>query len=102
MESAGERGDSVYLRGFGDYERSSLKLTAAAQSGVGHIAYRTHSPEALARRVAAFEATGVEGEWLAGDLGHGARTASSIPTATASSCSTSPSGMSRPPSCGRR
>jgi catechol 2,3-dioxygenase len=24
MEVAGESGDSVYLRGFGDYERSSL------------------------------------------------------------------------------
>ena len=48
MEVAGESGDSVYLRGFGDYERSSLKLTAPQQAGVGHIAYRTHSPEALA------------------------------------------------------
>ena len=27
MEVAGERGDSVYLRCFGDYETSSLKLT---------------------------------------------------------------------------
>ena len=71
MESAGERGDSVYLRGFGDYERSSLKLTHAAQAGVGHIAYRTHSPEALGRRVAALEANGVAGEWHEGDLGHG-------------------------------
>ena len=33
MEIAGESGDSVYLRGFGDYERSSLKLTAAEQAG---------------------------------------------------------------------
>ena len=72
MEVAGERGDSVYLRGFGDYERSSLKLTAAAQAGVGHLAYRTHSAEALERRVAALEAAGVEGAWLDGDLGHGA------------------------------
>jgi catechol 2,3-dioxygenase len=71
MEVAGEQGDSVYLRGFGDYERSSLKLTAAAQSGIGHIAYRAHSPEALARRVAALEAAGVPGEWTEGDLGHG-------------------------------
>ena len=71
MESAGASGGSVYLRGFGDYERSSLKLTQAAQAGVGHIAYRTHSPEALARRVAALEANGVAGEWLEGDLGHG-------------------------------
>ena len=71
MEISGEKGDSVYLRGFGDYERASLKLTAGEQAGVGHIAYRTHSPEALQRRVAALEAAGVGGEWLDGDLGHG-------------------------------
>jgi catechol 2,3-dioxygenase len=72
MEVAGEQGDSVYLRGFGDYERSSLKLTHSEQPGVGHIAYRTFSPEALARRVSALETAGVEGAWLDGDLGHGA------------------------------
>jgi catechol 2,3-dioxygenase len=69
MEVAGESGDSVYLRGFGDYERASLKLTAAAQAGVGHLAYRTMSPEALERRVEALEGAG---EWHDGDLGHGA------------------------------
>ena len=72
MEIAGEGGDSVYLRCFGDYERSSLKLTASEQAGVGHLAYRTHSVEALDRRVAALDAAGVAGEWLEGDLGHGA------------------------------
>ncbi len=72
MEVAGEDGDSVYLRAFGDYERSSLKLTASEQAGVGHIAYRTFSPEALGRRVEALEAAGAGGEWLDGDLGHGA------------------------------
>jgi catechol 2,3-dioxygenase len=72
MEVAGESGDSVYLRGFGDYERSSLKLTEAPQPGVGHIAYRAVSPEALQRRVDALEASGADGEWIDGDLGHGA------------------------------
>jgi catechol 2,3-dioxygenase len=71
MEISGESGDSVYLRGFGDYERSSLKLTASPQSGVGHLAYRTYSPEALERRVAALEAGGIAGEWSDGDVGHG-------------------------------
>lgn len=71
MEIAGRLGDSFYLRGFGDYERSSLKLTASEQAGVGHVAYRTHSLEALARRVAVLEAAGVDGAWLDGDVGHG-------------------------------
>ena len=71
MEIAGENGDSVYLRGFGDYERSSLKLTASEQAGVGHIAYRTYSAEALERRVKVLEAAGAQGAWLEGDLGHG-------------------------------
>jgi catechol 2,3-dioxygenase len=71
MEIAGTQGDSVYLRGFGDYERASLKLTAAGQAGIGHVAYRTHSVEALERRVDALEAAGAEGAWVDGDLGHG-------------------------------
>ena len=71
MEVAGESGGSVYLRGFVDYERSSLKLTEAARAGVGHLAYRTVSPQALERRVRALEAAGVEGEWTDGDVGHG-------------------------------
>src|SRR5262249_4218570 len=72
MEVAAEQDDSVYLRGFGDYELASLKLTASAQAGVGHVAYRTHSPEALERRVRALEEGGAGGEWLDGDRGHGA------------------------------
>jgi len=71
MEVAAEQGDSVYLRGFGDYELASLKLTASAQAGVAHVAYRTHSPEALERRVRALEGDGADGEWLDGDRGHG-------------------------------
>ena len=71
MEVAAEQGDSVYLRGFGDYEVASLKLTAAPTSGIGHLAYRTSSPAALERRVATLEANGVAGEWIDGDVGHG-------------------------------
>jgi catechol 2,3-dioxygenase len=71
MEVSAEDVDSSYLRCFGDYELASLKLTASPQSGVGHVAYRTHSPEALERRVAALEAAGAAGGWLDGDVGHG-------------------------------
>jgi catechol 2,3-dioxygenase len=71
LEVSAREGESVYLRGFGEYERASLKLTASARAGIGHLAYRTHGPDALARRVAALEAAGAGGEWLEGDIGHG-------------------------------
>lgn len=71
MEVAGRNGDSVYLRGFGDYERSSLKLTAAPQAGVGHVAFRTVSQRALERRAAAIETSGLGRGWIDGDVGHG-------------------------------
>lgn len=72
LKLSGEDDESAYLRGWDEYEFHSLKLTRADTTGVGHIAYRTSSPEALKRRVAAIEASGykVHG-WTGGDLGHG-------------------------------
>jgi catechol 2,3-dioxygenase len=64
-------GQSVYLRGWGDYERYSLKLSESPRAGLGHLALRAWSPEALERRVEAIEATGLGGGWTEGDLGHG-------------------------------
>jgi len=63
---------SAYLRAWDDYEHCSLKLTRADTTGVGHVAYRASSPAALARRVAAIEASGfkVHG-WVEGDQSHG-------------------------------
>ncbi|MCZ7658757.1 MAG: catechol 2,3-dioxygenase [Xanthobacteraceae bacterium] len=71
MTESGERGASVYLRGWDDYERYSLKLTASKTSGLGHAAYRTRSPAALERRAAALEGSGFDVGWSDGDLGHG-------------------------------
>ena len=56
MTQSGEKGDSVYLRGWDDYERYSLKLTASKTSGMAHAAFRTRSPQALERRAAALKA----------------------------------------------
>ncbi|MBP7002779.1 VOC family protein [Amaricoccus sp.] len=72
LKLSGRDGDSAYLRAWDDYEHASLKLTRAATTGVGHVAYRAASPEALARRVAAIEASGyrVHG-WVEGDQSHG-------------------------------
>lgn len=71
MTEAGCQGDSVYLRGFDDYERYSLQLTASHTSGLGHAAFRTRSPQALARRIAALRAQGTEVTPHENNLGHG-------------------------------
>jgi catechol 2,3-dioxygenase len=69
---SGQDTTSAYLRAYDDYEFHTLKLTRHRTTGVGHIAYRASSPEALGRRVEAIEASGypVIG-WTDGDLGHG-------------------------------
>ena len=71
MTESGHRGDSVYLRGWDDYERHSLQLTASHTSGLGHAAFRARSPQALARRVAALEGSGLAVGWHENELGHG-------------------------------
>ena len=71
MTQSGEKGDSVYLRGWDDYERYSLKLTASKTSGMAHCAFRTRSPQALERRAAALKGSGFDVGWSNGDLGHG-------------------------------
>jgi catechol 2,3-dioxygenase len=71
MEIEARDGGSVYLRGWGDYQAYSLKLTEAALPGLGHLAIRAWSPQALQRRVAAIEATGLGIGWIDGDHGHG-------------------------------
>lgn len=72
MNESGRDGQSVYLRCFGDYERSTVKLTEHRNAGVGHIAWRATSPPALARRVAVVEASGNGIGWIDQDVGHGA------------------------------
>lgn len=72
MEIAADAPGSAYLRAFWDYERYSLKLTAAEQPGVGHVAFRTMSPQALERRVTSIDRAGASGNWIDGDVGHGA------------------------------
>jgi catechol 2,3-dioxygenase len=71
MEVEHRAGQSAFLRGWGDYQRASLKLTESASSGLRHMALRADSPEALRRRVAAIEATGLGLGWHEGDHGHG-------------------------------
>jgi catechol 2,3-dioxygenase len=71
MEIEATAGQSVFLRGWGDYQRYCLKLTESPTSGLEHVGLRTWSPEALERRVAAVEAIGLGQGWVDGDHGHG-------------------------------
>lgn len=71
MQTVHTEGQSAYLRGYGDYATTTLKLTEAEHAGVGHIAWRAASPEALERRARAIEETGLGIGWSNGDFGHG-------------------------------
>jgi catechol 2,3-dioxygenase len=61
----------VFLRGFGDYERYCLKVTESPRAGLGHLALRAASAQALEQRVKALEASGLGLGWGDGDVGHG-------------------------------
>ena len=71
MTENGRQGDSVYLRGWDDYEHHSLQLTASRTSGLGHYALRAASPQALQRRVEAIEKSGLGKGWKEDNVGHG-------------------------------
>ncbi len=96
MEIEAREGQSVYLRGWGDYLRYSLKLTEAPQAGMGHMALRARArrrstgPSRRSRR------PGTASSGSTATSATGLRTASTIRTAMSSSCTTRPSGTSRP------
>jgi len=71
LQESGRGNGSVYLRAFEDLYHHTLKVTEASECGLGHVAWRATSPQALARRVAALEASGLGRGWIAGDAGHG-------------------------------
>ncbi len=71
MTESGREGDSVYLRAWDDYERHTLKLTAAKHPGMGHMGLRARSQHALERRVEALKGTEFAIGWNDGDLCHG-------------------------------
>jgi catechol 2,3-dioxygenase len=71
MEVVHRESGAHYLRGYGDHAAATLKITPAKAAGVGSIAWRAASPEALQRRVAAIEALGLGQGWTNGDFGRG-------------------------------
>jgi len=92
-------GQSVFLRGWGEYQPYGLKLTESELPGLGHAAIRAWSPEALERRVEAIEAVGWASAGTRGITGTVPRSSSAIPTATGSRSSTSRIGTCRRSTC---
>jgi catechol 2,3-dioxygenase len=71
MLESGRQGDSVFLRGWDDYEHHSLQLTASRLPGLGHYALRAASLQALSRRVDRLERSGLGLGWNDKNTGHG-------------------------------
>ncbi len=71
MDEVGQRGDSVYLHAWDDYERFTIKLTASSTSGIGRTYLRAAGPDALERRVDALGKYGSPGRWVEDELGLG-------------------------------
>jgi catechol 2,3-dioxygenase len=71
MEIEAHEGSSAYLRGWGDYQRWSLKLTESDTAGMGYLGLRAASPEALDRLVARVDEAGLGDGWGDGDVGRG-------------------------------
>jgi catechol 2,3-dioxygenase len=64
-------GQSVYLRGWGDFFHHSVVLTEADQPGLGHAAWRAGGREELEVAVQRLKATGLGEGWHDGGPGHG-------------------------------
>jgi catechol 2,3-dioxygenase len=71
MGVVAERPGSVYLRGYGQYQRTDLKLTEATEPGLGHLGLRAGSEQALTRAAGELENGGWGRGWCDGDVGHG-------------------------------
>ena len=69
LQETEREGQSVYLRAYEDFYHHTLKVTEAPKPGLGHVAWRTTSPQALERRVAAIETSGLGVGWSEGDRG---------------------------------
>jgi len=72
MQVEHAEGQSVFLRGWGEYQRYGLKLTEGSLPGLGHLAIRAWDRGGLRERVAAIEAAGLGEGWIDSDHGHGA------------------------------
>jgi catechol 2,3-dioxygenase len=71
LEVSGRAGQSVYLRGWGEFFHHSLQLTEGPAPAVAHSAWRTEGPEELKEVVARLEQAGAGLGWRDADVGQG-------------------------------
>ena len=102
LHESGRTGDSVYLRGWGDYEWHTLKLTAHTTSGIGHLGLRVRDEPRSDASSSGSRRISLPGQWM--EISRtGRRTAARRPTGTPWSCTGRRGGSrrhptSRPPS----
>ncbi|TSD97442.1 catechol 2,3-dioxygenase [Gordonia rubripertincta] len=63
--------ETPYLRAYEDPYPWSLKITEASEAGMGHVALRTSSPEALERRARSLQDGNIETSWHKDEFGYG-------------------------------
>lgn len=71
MIETARSGNSVFLRGWEDSYKHSLKITDREEPGMGYAGWRAMSPQALDRRVAAITDAGLGRGWVEGEVGMG-------------------------------
>jgi catechol 2,3-dioxygenase len=71
LEETERRGQTAYLRAWGDRFHHTLQLTEGPETGLGHIGWRAAGEEQLAEAVARVEAAGVGQGWVEDSVGHG-------------------------------
>jgi catechol 2,3-dioxygenase len=71
MEVSGQRGQSVYLRGWSEWFHHSLQLTEGSAPALGHIGWRAEGSEQLALAVSRLEGSDRGEGWHEDELGHG-------------------------------
>lgn len=71
LEESGRSGQSVFLRGWGEFFHHTLQLTEADAPGLGHIGWRADGKEQLEKAVARLEAAGAGEGWFEDAVGHG-------------------------------
>jgi catechol 2,3-dioxygenase len=71
LEVSGQAGQSVYLRGWGEFFYHSLQLTEGPAPAIAHSAWRTEGPDELQEVVARLERAGGGIGWRDAEVGHG-------------------------------